>query len=278
MFAALAHRNGLLYVARADRGGRLEVFEPATWARVRVLGPLVGDEDRLDVGGLAVAGDGRLFVSDTARCQVRVFHAFGGPSARIGPEPGRTVPRDRRGIPAWPKGLVVDDQERLWVACGRQAWVHGLQLFAPDGRLLDSVASLGERTRTWAAPSGLALHGGLVWVCDTLEDRLQVVRCRGLGHVAAHALDRDAGLGRPIAVAVHEGHRDVLAREPAEGLWRFDREMRPLGRLLVPGGVEGGCDLCALPDGTTLLCDRHGDRLVAVDRGGGARELDRADA
>lgn len=273
MFAALAQRGRLLYVARAEGRGQLQVRELDGGEALRVQGPLADEGETLEIGGLAVSEDGRIYVSDTGLCQLRVFHAFGGSSGRIGPSLARTVPRDRRGILAWPKGLVLDDDGRLWIACGRQAWVHGLQLYLPDGSFVDSVASTGERTRTWAAPTGLALHEGLVWVCDTLEDRLQVVRARGQVPIAVHELGRDRACARPLAIAVHAGHRDLLAREPREGVWRYDREMKLSSELRIPGGVEGACDLCALPDGSSLLCDRHGARLVTVDAEGRAREL-----
>ena len=268
MLAAMAKRGNLLVLARNQGSVRIQVLDITrkVWIRDFVFRPDSGAG--LDVGGLAIGEDGRIFLSDTSACCVWIFNLFGKPLGRLGLPKEVSTPRDRRGIPAWPRGLSLDSQQALWVACGASAWVHGLQIFSPDGRFQTSVASQGVRTETYCAPEGLVIQEGRVWVAEPLADRLQVFREDG-GFLGAYDVSDRAGVGRPFALTPFSGGLAVLVREPVEALLLLDREMRPRKDFMHPrpDHFDGPVALLGLEDDSLLILDQLGDRLRRLDPG-----------
>lgn len=266
MLAAMAKRRNLLVLARTRGTVKIQVLDLSRmeWVREFDFCPEPGAD--VDVGGLAMGEDGRLFLSDTGACTIWILNLFGRTIGRIGLPKSASTPRDRRGIPAFPKGLALDSEERLWVACGDQDQVHGLQIFSGAGRFEASVASLGIRTEVFARPEGIRIHEGRVWITEPFADRLQVFREDG-SFVASYDVEDRAGVGRPFAIAPFEGGHAVLVREPEETLVLFDREMRPRKDVLqrTTAAWEGPVDLMNLEDGSLVILDELGERLRRLD-------------
>ena len=122
--------------------------------------------------GVAVAADGRIFVSDQEQCRVVAFAADGGekPVLTFG----------KRGYRAGelydPRGLAVHGAE-VWVA---DSCNHRLAVFAAaDGAYIKRVGEAGDRPGQFRHPSGVGFSGGLVFVSEYGGGRLQVLNTNG---------------------------------------------------------------------------------------------------
>ena len=122
--------------------------------------------------GVAVAADGRVFVSDQEQCRVVAFAADGGekPVLAFG----------KRGYRAGelydPRGLAVHGAE-VWVA---DSCNHRLAVFAAaDGAYIKRVGEAGDRPGQFRYPSGVGFSGGLVFVSEYGGGRLQVLNTNG---------------------------------------------------------------------------------------------------
>jgi len=266
MLAAMAKRGNLLVLARTLGSVKIQVLDVRRMEWIREFDFRPEPEASVDVGGLAVGEDGRIFLADTSARTVWILNLFGKLLGRIGLPKTASTPRDRRGIPAFPKGLGLDSEERLWVACGERDWVHGLQVFSRTGRLEASIPSLGIRTEVYATPEGISMQEGRVWVTEPFADRLQVFRADG-SFIGSYDLEERAGVGRPFAVAPFDGGQAVLVREPDEGLILLDREIRPRKDLLqrTKGSWGGPVALLPLDDGSLVILDQLGERLRRLD-------------
>jgi len=263
MFGGIAVRNRLLVVARTRARGELLVVD-LDENTVRNRFEFGDDASTGEAAGVALAADSSVFVADPVNSLVRRFTLFGQELAPIG-SPG-AQPRDRRALPAHPSSVCVDGDERLWVTCGQRPWVHGLQIFAPGGKFVSSVAAFGDRRRTFGPATGLCFDGDFVWVADAGNGCLQQFR-PDTGFVAAFELEAP-----PVSVArCREGLAVVLEvdREPCRVL---DRHMRTVCR--IHGGFGQPTGLSALADGSLLLLDASGARVWRfVSRGQPAEVL-----
>ena len=213
-----------------------------------------------DVGGIALAPDSSLYVPDTHGGCVRRFSLFGNEAERIG-APSGAVPRDRRGILAHPRAVCVDSQERVWVASGDRPWVHGLQVFAKDGRYLMSAAAFGERERAFGPALGLCAALDRIWVADHGNDCIQCFREDG-AFIAAYPMPE--GRARPVDVVALEGRRAVLVQEPSPEIHLADREFRFDAQLSSGPKLIAPSALATLGD-QLLVLDRDGERVLSFD-------------
>ncbi len=266
MLSAIAKRGNLLVLARNQGSVRIQVLDLSRreWVREFAFQPDSGAS--VDVGGLAVGEDGRIFLADTGACCVWIFNLFGKPLGRLGLPKEASTPRDRRGIPAFPRGLGLDSLERLWVACGEPSWVHGLQVYSREGRYQMSVPSRGVRTETFSAPEGVSIQGERVWIAEPLADRLQVFRADG-SFFGSYDVEERAAVGRPFAIVPYGDGQAILVREPQEELVLLDREMRPRssGSLRATDRMDGPTGLLGMEDGSLLILDQLGERLRRLD-------------
>ncbi len=109
--------------------------------------------------GVAVAEDGRLYVTDTASRRVFVFDGERKALSFIG-ERGS-------GALSKPTGIAVDPKGRIFVADATLNRVFG---YAPDGSLAMAVGREGE----FENPAGLAIDGrrGLLYVADSTRHQI----------------------------------------------------------------------------------------------------------
>jgi hypothetical protein len=265
VFGGIAARGKILVIADAVQRGEVIVFDLED-ARIvsRFHFPGV-DGAWPEAGGIALAADSSVWIADAAAHAVRRFSLFGHEVGRIGLVAG-AQPRDRRELVVHPRAVCVDGRQRLWVACGDRPWVHGLQVFAPDGSFVLSAAAFGDRARTFGPASGLCCLGEQVFVADTGNDHVQCLRDDG-GFVGAWPLP--SPWSRPIAVAAWAEGRAVLVQEPSPQVLVFDRHFArgtPLAvgiaeRLRHPSGlVAHGEDL--------LVLDSDATRVMRLGGGG----------
>lgn len=212
---------GRLYVADAsrqavfvfdERAGELLLWEQADAAR-RFVAP----------AGLAVA-PGRLYVADAELGAVFVLDAQGRALGEIG-----------RGQLRRPTGLARDAASgRLYVADTQS---HEVKVFDAAGALLQVLGGPGVAPGRFNAPTHLALSGDELYVTDTLNARIQVLRT-GDGAPLRTLGQRGLYLGnlvRPKGVALDgEGHVYVV-ESYHDSLLVFNRD----GELLLPIGGTG---------------------------------------
>lgn len=232
----------------------------------------------------AVSGDdaGRIYVTDVSRQAVFVFDEAAGrlllweraegalnfvapsgiaPGANGGvlvadAELGFVARLDREGRPLTPigKGMlkrptgVARDaaRGRIFVA---DAYAHDIKVFDDDGRLLETIGARGEGEGRFNYPTHLAFAGGLLYVTDALNSRVQILRTDGepqwrrLGARGLYV----GNLVRPKGVAadgegnvyVVESYFDTLLVYSPEGefLMPIGGTGTATGRFYLPAGV-----------------------------------------
>ena len=103
---------------------------------------------------------GRLYLADTALGRVDCFDLEPATGALTGRRPFVDLSAD--GF--WPDGMTVDDEGRLWVACGRAGAVHR---YRPDGTL-DGVVHVPTSNPTSVAFGGA--DGGDLYITTSWFD------------------------------------------------------------------------------------------------------------
>lgn len=115
--------------------------------------------------GVAVAGDGTVFLSDRDNCVIWKFSPDGSDISRIGARgsgPGQLLD---------PWGLVIDNDGNLWASDRGNS---RLQKMDQDGNLLLTIGARGSGPGQFDTPSGLAVDAaGNIWVADAQNDRIQ---------------------------------------------------------------------------------------------------------
>lgn len=109
--------------------------------------------------GLAVASDGRVFVSDGDNRRVQVFDAEGEFQAFV----------DTSGVP---RGIAIDSEERLYVA---DALAHTIDIYDLKGVRLAQFGSRGFGPGQFNFPNDIALDGrGRIYISDRQNNQVQV--------------------------------------------------------------------------------------------------------
>src|SRR5918992_2556947 len=115
---------------------------------------------------VAVAPDGKMYVSDAMNFRVQSFDAAGRPLGafgRLGDTPGSF---------ARPKGLAVDSEGHVYVV---DAAFNNLQIFDDQGRLLLSFGGMGRGHGQLWLPLGVHIdRQNRVYVVDRFNKRVQI--------------------------------------------------------------------------------------------------------
>ncbi|MCA9293463.1 MAG: hypothetical protein KDA20_06595 [Phycisphaerales bacterium] len=116
--------------------------------------------------GVAIGGDGALYVSDSLNFRVQVFDTAYAFVRAIGSK------GDLPGYFAQPKGVAVDPDEHLYVVDGH---FEAVQLFDALGRVLMSFGEEGRGPGQFWLPVGIHIDSsGRIWVADSYNRRVQV--------------------------------------------------------------------------------------------------------
>ena len=189
--------------------------------------------NRTNAWGAAVNSRGEIIVSDFSRNEVVVLDGQGEVIASY----------DCRG----PTGIAVDSDDNVYVSCADH-----VRKFSHDGLLKNSVGKSGQNEGEFIRPEGLAIHNGLLYVCDTFNNRIQVfdmeqldfvkiIGCQGSGNIEFNhpwAIDIDP-TGRAY-VADQNNNRVQVINVQSGGF------LKEIGR----GGGKGGL---SRPTGVRIL-------------------------
>ncbi|MFO1327730.1 MAG: 6-bladed beta-propeller [Rubrivivax sp.] len=259
--AVVGDDDGRLFVSDTSRGavflfdekqGRLRLFER------------VDDERRfIAPSGLALAGDGGLFVADAELGVVVRLGADGTPRGAFG-----------SGVLRRPTGLARDAAgARVFVA---DTYAHDIKVFSDDGRLLDVIGRRGSGDGEFNYPTHLAYAQGELYVTDTLNARIQVFGADG------RLLSRKFGerglvlgnLVRPKGVGVDTEGNVYVIESYYDSLLVFSSR----GEFLLPiGGTGTATGRFYLPSGVWVdarnrvhVADMFNGRIVLFQFLGGS--------
>jgi len=137
---AIDSENRLVYVADTQLDQVL-VFDADTLKKVRAIGTTGKNHELTSAGnfagptGVAIDGDGNLYVTDTMNNRVEIFDGDGKFISQFGQH------CDSWGCFAHPKGIAIDSDGHVWVA---DPMLDLLQIFNKDGQLLAFVGGHGN--------------------------------------------------------------------------------------------------------------------------------------
>jgi DNA-binding beta-propeller fold protein YncE len=167
-------------------------FRDGPAAQARFNGPI----------GVAVDGQGKVYVADTYNDRIRVIGTDGAVSTLAGGElPGFL---DGRGADArfdTPVALAVDAQGTLWIADPRN---HAIRKLAPDGTVSTFASTLPEDTEALLRrPLSIAVtHDGFLYVGESGRGRVLQYSPDGQVIALTGALALNERLLRPAGLAV----------------------------------------------------------------------------
>lgn len=248
------------YGVAADAHGRVYIADPGAsivWVlderpsagkdRMRTLGG--SGQGRLNQPtGVAIAQDGRVFVSDVILDRVYGYDPEGNFQLAIGQ-------KDEFYNPA---GLALDDRsKRLYVT---DPGHHRIQVYDLDGKFLFTIGKRGGEEGQFNYPTNLFIRGDRLYVTDTMNFRVQIFDLEGkfldtFGEIG----DSLGQFARPKGVAVDSEGHVYVADAAFNNIQVFDDK----GRLLLfIGGAGFGPGQFNLPAG--MFIDDQ-DRLYVVD-------------
>jgi DNA-binding beta-propeller fold protein YncE len=137
---AIDTENRRVYVADTQLD-QILVFDADSLKKVRAIGTTGKNHELTSEGnfagptGVAVDGDGNLYVTDTMNNRVEIFDGEGKFISQFGRH------CDSWGCFAHPKGIAVDSDGHVWVA---DPMLDLLQIFNKDGQLLAFVGGHGN--------------------------------------------------------------------------------------------------------------------------------------
>jgi DNA-binding beta-propeller fold protein YncE len=158
---------GTLYVV--DTGNhRIEMFD-ASGRPTGSLGERGGEDEGFNYPTFVSARDSLLLVNDTLNYRIKVF-ANEALLTAIGRE------GDGPGSFARPKGVAVDARGNVYVVDGL---FDNVQVFDRSGRLLLVIGAAGSAPGEFWSPAGIDIDGDLIYVADTFNHRIQILRALG---------------------------------------------------------------------------------------------------
>ncbi|HTW59601.1 MAG TPA: SMP-30/gluconolactonase/LRE family protein [Terriglobales bacterium] len=170
---ALDKENRLLYVSDVEQDQVL-VYDADTLKLLRKMGTtghkheLTTPGDFAKPTGLAVDGDGNLYVCDTLNDRIEIFDADGKFISTYGKN------GDGPGYFARPKGIAIDSDGHIWVADGMQDRV---QVFNSDWQLLISFGGHGLLPGQFQGLVGIAIDkNNRVFTSEIFPGRVQQFR------------------------------------------------------------------------------------------------------
>lgn len=113
-----------------------------------------------------------ILVNDTLNYQVKKYDAACRLLGEFGEEGGGPGTFSRA------KGLVADKTGNIWVV---DSLFDNIQIFDGEGRLLLIVGGSGQEAGEFWSPAGIGISDDLVYVADTFNNRIQVLKNLGGG-------------------------------------------------------------------------------------------------
>jgi DNA-binding beta-propeller fold protein YncE len=259
--AIAAAPDGSAYYV-VDKNGRIQKLDAELHVRAAVRTPEI---DRGKPTALTVTRSGDLWVSDTHYARVLVYgpdlvlkRAWGVPSTKMG---GFLFLRDVQEL----------DADRI-ITSDYGDDVARLQVFVKE-EAVASYGRFGTKPGEFQRPMRVAIdHArGEVWVCDSVNHRLQVLSLDGKALATIGALgDKPGQLKYPYDVSLDPEGRAWVAEFGNHRIQVFDRSGRSLATWGKAGRGEGQVafpwGLAHTPRGTVLVIDSGNDRIYELDR------------
>jgi uncharacterized protein (TIGR03663 family) len=227
--------------------------------------------------GIAVAGDGSVYVVDTMNNRIQHLSASGevlqvwGQKADVsqGQAPGGTFNE--------PWGIAVAPDGSVYVA---DTWNHRIQHFTADGKLLGMFGTFGqgETPLAFYGPRDVAVDSsGRIFVTDTGNKRVVVFNSDGSALTEFGGLGLDAGqLDEPVGIAIGPDGRVYVADTWNQRIQVFlessDGQFESVAQWPVDGWFGQSVDnkpyLDVAPDGDVCTSDPEGYRVLCFDSTG----------
>ena len=189
--------------------------------------------------GVAVDGNGNVYVSDANNSRIQKFDSNGGYLSQWGRYGSYAVPSgglggydssDGRGQFFYPRGLAVDGSGNVYVADSNN---NRIQKFDSNGAYVAQWGSLGSGDGQLNQPSGVAVDGaGNVYVADTNNNRIQKFDSTGKYVAKWGAFSTRPNmpdLNFPRGVAVDAAGNNYVADTMNYRIQRFDASGNYLG-------------------------------------------------
>jgi DNA-binding beta-propeller fold protein YncE len=222
---AIDEVNGLVYVVDTQQDQVL-VFDSAKYALLRRMGTAGKKHTLTSPGnfslptGVAVDGNGNVYVTDTLNDRVEIFDADGDFISQFG------SPGDGPGHFARPKGIAIDRDGHIWVTDEMQSRV---QVFNTKGQLLIYFGQLGWYPGQFQALYGIASDNrnnriitteqfpGRVQVFQYVDDKeAAALKAQRENHVKTPGTAARTGAGKGAGTAAKrkkEGNGDLAAKK-----------------------------------------------------------------
>ena len=114
--------------------------------------------------------DNDILVNDALNYKIKRFDSDGHLLSSFGEE------GDGPGTFSRPKGVASDSEGNIYVV---DNLFDNLQIFDSTGRFLLVIGSVGSQVGQFYSPSGLAITNDTVYIADTYNDRIQILRFLG---------------------------------------------------------------------------------------------------
>lgn len=120
----------------------------------------------------AAAKDGSFYVNDALNYKIKHFSLSGDLLDHFGSE------GNGPGTFSRPKGIAVDSENHIYVV---DNLFDNIQIFDSLGTLLAVVGTSGQNPGQFWSPAGIDIVGDTVYIADTFNDRIQILRYLGEG-------------------------------------------------------------------------------------------------
>ena len=246
-------------VPKADSDGRFTLGERGTG-----LGRFIKP------AGLAVDGDGNLYVADSGNHRIQKFDSEGAFIAELGSL------GDGEGEFNEPWGLAVDSEGNLYVA---DTWNNRIQKFDRD---LNFLTQWGQPVSDVSNPKAYDFWGprdvatdaeGNVWVTDTGNSRILKFASDGtflasLGEPGAETRQ----LREPVGIEIASNGDIFVADAWNSRIQHFDSQFNPVTQFPMPGWVPDDPStkpyLALAPDGSIIASETARHRLLRIGADG----------
>jgi len=271
--------DGRVYVVDSDNG-RVQVFDAEggwlrEWGSPCELqsgqgcvdpdgdGPLeVGDGQFKEPWGIAVGGDGRVYVADTWNHRIQVFDAKGVFVAKWGTF-GQTTALD--SVLYGPRDVAVDATGRVLVSDTGNKRVLA---FDADGTPVEQFGGGGAAQGNFEEPVGIGVDaGGDIYIADTWNQRVQVFDSR---YIFLREWQVDAWYGQSVVnkpyLAVDARGRVYVTDPEGYGVDVFGQDGEVVATFGMYGVEEGAFSLPTGIDvddqGRIYVTDTDGQRVM----------------
>jgi uncharacterized protein (TIGR03663 family) len=220
--------------------------------------------------GLAVDGDGNLYVADSGNHRVQKFDAEGKFIAEVGSS-GKGEGQFNE-----PWGVAVDSQGNLYVA---DTWNNRIQKFDRD---LKFVTQWGKPASDLTNPKPYDFWGprdvaidpqGNVWVADTGTCRVLKFTSDGTFLASFGKCGSEPGqLREPVGIEIAANGDIFVADAWNSRIQRFDSQLNPVAQFPTPGWVPDDPStkpyLALAPDGSIIASETARDRVLRIGADG----------